>query len=264
MTPNELPVSDVPTANQYGDVAAIYDALMEHVPHGHWLSRIEKEVRLRERRAESALDIACGTGIVTERLFQRGYRPVVGFDLSPAMIAIARTKAAARGNPSALRYTVSDAVTLDLPERFDLLVSLFDSLNYILEPDALQEAFHRFYRHTNRGGMIAFDLNAPYALRQNLFTQSQHFGPVQHNWVSFWDERTQLCRVEMDFWVTDEVTGDRRHFHETHVQRAYSPRDIFDMLTGAGYSKVSVYGNYGDYPPGPKSDRLLFTAQKDD
>jgi SAM-dependent methyltransferase len=250
--------------NQYGDVAAVYDALMENVPHGLWLNRIERAVDERGKKLKSALDIACGTGIVTQRLYQRGYRPVIGFDLSPAMIAIARTKALALPEASDLRYEVQNAVTLDLPRSFDLLVSLFDSLNYILEPMDLQQAFHRLYRHTSYGGVLAFDLNAPYALRQNLFTQSQDYGPVRHRWVSYWDEATQICRVEMDFWVEDEDSGDVRTFHETHLQRAYTPRDIFQMLTTVGYSNVAVYGNYGELPPGPKTDRLLFVAQKDD
>jgi SAM-dependent methyltransferase len=252
------------TIKQYGDVAAVYDALMENVPHAAWLSRVEREIRTHGKQYRSALDVACGTGIVSERLYRRGYHPVVGFDFSPAMITIARTKAMAMGNPPGLRYEVQNVVTLELGQKFDLLVSMFDSLNYILEPEALQQGFHRLSAHTNRGGMLAFDLNAPYALRQNLFTQSQNFGPVQHNWVSFWDESTQLCRVEMDFWVTDAENGDKRHFHETHVQRAYPARDIFQMLTNAGYGRVSAYGNYGDHPPGPRSDRLLFIAHKDD
>src|SRR5687767_9406457 len=120
------------TPRQYGDVAAVYDALMANVPHSAWLSRIEKAVRLRGKTPRSALDVACGTGIVTELLARRGYAPVHGVDLSPAMVAIARTKAAAKGY-SVVTYEQQDAATLDLGEgrAFDLVVSLFDSLNYI-------------------------------------------------------------------------------------------------------------------------------------
>lgn len=88
-----------PEARQYGDVAGVYDTLMTGVPHAVWLSRIEKAARLRQKFPRSALDVACGTGIATELLYRRGYRPVVGVDIASAMIAVARTKADARNEP---------------------------------------------------------------------------------------------------------------------------------------------------------------------
>jgi ubiquinone/menaquinone biosynthesis C-methylase UbiE len=257
-------LSDEITPHQYGDVAAIYDALMSNVPHGAWLSRIERHARVRGRFPRSVLDVACGTGIVTELLYQRGYRPTVGVDISQAMIDIARTKASALGNPEGLRFEVQDATQLDLGDaRFDMVVSMFDSLNYILDPAALQSAFRRIYIHTAPGGLFAFDMNAMYALSHDLFTQSQQFGPVQHIWKAHWDRETRICRVEMDFWVLDEATGDERYFHETHVQRAYTVPELRDWLTEAGFVNIAVFGNYGERPPGPRSDRLLFFAEKE-
>lgn len=250
-------------ARQYGDVAGIYDTLMDNVPHGAWLSRIERGVRQRGKHPVSALDCACGTGIATEMLCERGYRPVWGFDLSVAMIGVARTKALAAGRPDLPHYEVQNAATLDLGGRtFDLVVSLFDSLNYILEPADLQSAFRRLHAHTTPGGTLAFDMNALYALSHDLFTQSQRFGPVQHDWRAHWDRETRRCRVEMDFWVRDAETGEERHFHETHIQRAYTIPEVRQWLEAAGYANVEVFGNYGERAPGPKSDRLLFFADK--
>lgn len=260
------PTSPPPQTNQYGAVAAVYDRLMDNVPHALWLSRIEKAVRLRGKSPVSALDCACGTGLVTELLFERGYRPVVGFDLSAAMIDIARTKAQASVHAGRLdtpQFEVQNAAHLDLGDRtFDLVVSMFDSLNYILEPSDLQSAFHRLFTHTSANGTLAFDMNALYALSHDLFTQEQRFGPVQHDWKAHWDRETRLCRVEMDFWVKDEQTGETRTFHETHIQRAYTVPEVTEWLQNAGYRNIEVFGNYGERAPGAKSDRLLFIADK--
>jgi ubiquinone/menaquinone biosynthesis C-methylase UbiE len=251
------------TAQQYRDVAGVYDSLMATVPHGAWLSRIERAVRERGKAPRSALDCACGTGLVTELLWERGYRPVWGFDISPAMIDIARTKATRFKLQTGPTYQVQNAATLDLGDApFDLIVSMFDSLNYILDPKDLQSAFVRLFHHTAPGGILAFDMNSQYALSHDLFTQSQQFGPVQHVWTAHWNPDTHLCRVDMDFWVDDEVTGTPRSFSETHIQRAYSVPEVRDFLTAAGYIKVEAFGNYGDKSPGPRSDRLLFIAEK--
>lgn len=258
---NSDPTGGIPAAHQYGDVAAVYDALMTGVPHEAWLSRIERAARQRGKAPRSALDVACGTGIVTGLLYRRGYRPVVGVDLSPAMISIAQTKAEARRQP--IPFLVQDAAELDLHgQRFDLAVSMFDSLNYILEPDRLRRAFGRVYAHLTPGGLFAFDMNAMYALAHDLFTQRNDSGPLRHDWVAHWDRETRICRVEMDFWVTDKETGDARHFHETHVQRAYTVPEITEWLGEAGFVAVECFGNYGDRAPNAKSDRLLFVAER--
>ena len=245
---------------QYGDVAAVYDALMDGVPHAVWLSRMERAARERGLSPRSALDVACGTGLVTRLLYERGYRPLCGIDIAPAMIAIARTKALARSE--AITFDVQDAATLDLGgQQFDLVVSLFDSLNYILDPARLRAAFRRIFAHTAPGGMFAFDLNALYALSHNLFTQTNEVGPVRHVWTAHWDRETRLCRVEMQFWVND-ANGGERHFTETHLQRAYTVPEIREWLADAGFVRIEAFGNYGDRAPGPRSDRLLFVAER--
>ena len=250
-----------PEANQYGDVAAVYDALMAGVPHAVWLSRIEKAARSRQKFPHSALDVACGTGIATELLARRGYRPVVGVDISAPMISVARTKAQARNEP--ITYHAQDAAQLSLPgQTFDLAISLFDSLNYITDPVQLQAAFHRVFAHVAPGGLFAFDVNSLYALSHDLFSQSDTTGPVAHSWKAHWDRETRLCRVDMAFAVLDKATGETRRFTETHVQRAYTVGELTDWLGLAGFVKIEAFGNYGERAPSPKSDRILFVAEK--
>jgi Methylase involved in ubiquinone/menaquinone biosynthesis len=252
-----------PAPHQYHEVAAIYDALMAGVPHPLWLNRIEQELRARHKAPGAVLDLACGTGIVTHLLAARGYAPVVGVDLSAEMIAIARTKAAAWNTGGVASFHVQDLAALDLGEaRFDLAVSLFDSLNYLTDPNALRQAFVRVHAHLNPGAVLAFDLNSLYALSHDMFSQVELYGPVRHRWKAHWDREARLCRVEMEFQVTDAETGEVRTFHETHLQRAYTIPEIKSFLAEAGFQGVEVFGNYGDRPPTPRSDRLLFFAER--
>ena len=248
--------------NAYGAVSAVYDALMADVPHNAWLRRIEAECYTRGKSPRSALDVACGTGLATELLHHRGYRPVVGIDLSEPMIAVAKLKAQAHGIADAVVYHAQNAAALDLGDaRFDLAVSLFDSLNYILEPGDLARAFGRVFQHLNPGAVFAFDVNSLYALSHELFTQTGVSGPLSHDWRAFWDRETRTCRVEMAFTLADAHTGETRQFHETHHQRAYTTTELREMLTDAGFVAIAVYGNYGERSPTPKSDRILFVAE---
>jgi ubiquinone/menaquinone biosynthesis C-methylase UbiE len=72
-------------------------------------------------RALDALDAGCGTGFLSLELASRGHR-VVGIDLAPAMLDLARRKAAAQG--LAVRFETADAENLPYPPAsFDLVVS---------------------------------------------------------------------------------------------------------------------------------------------
>ena len=65
-----------------------------------------------------ALDVGCGTGAMTRAFAQRGAR-VLGVDLSPGMIEVARRRSTAYPN---IEYLVADTTRLALPAaRFDCI-----------------------------------------------------------------------------------------------------------------------------------------------
>jgi ubiquinone/menaquinone biosynthesis C-methylase UbiE len=74
-----------------------------------------------EGRVLDALDVGCGTGFLALELAARGHR-VTGVDLAPAMLDLARNKAAAQG--LAVHFQEADAENLPFPAgSFDLVVS---------------------------------------------------------------------------------------------------------------------------------------------
>src|ERR1051326_6843388 len=96
---------------QFVRAAPLYDLLMHDVPYGAWIEYLRGLLALYNARPRRILDLACGTGNVTERLCAEGYT-VVGVDLAADMIAEARRKAEEKGLP--IRYFVQDAAKLDL------------------------------------------------------------------------------------------------------------------------------------------------------
>ena len=87
---------------------------------------------------ERVLDVGCGTGLFEQRVLTReGAREMVGVDLSPKMLAEARTNLHAAGN---VRFVQADAAALPFAEsRFDVVVSA-SAFHYFSAPrEALQE-----------------------------------------------------------------------------------------------------------------------------
>ncbi len=94
----------------------------------------------------SVLDAGCGTGRVAVRLHELGHR-VVGVDVDAAMLAQARAEA-----PD-LDWRLGDLATLDLGERFDVVL-LAGNIVPLLDPGTLGAVAARLAAHTAPGGRV--------------------------------------------------------------------------------------------------------------
>ena len=242
-------------------VAPYYDLLMRDVPYRAWVRYLHQLLGHRGMRARRVLELACGTGTVAEMLAREGF-DVAGVDLSEAMIAAARRKAAERA--LAIRYYVQDAAEMRVPEGpFDLCVSLFDSLNYITVPARLEASIRRVYEHLRPGGLFIFDVNSAFALKNGFFDQENlnSSDRLRYVWRSEYDSETSLCRVHMRFfWRNAE--GVDEEFREEHVQYAYLEEELLDMLEDTGFSNVEAFHAYSFLPVRNTTDRIFFAASR--
>lgn len=244
---------------QFTEVARAYDALMSTVPYRKWVEYVEKLLKRARAHPRTVLDIACGTGNVTFALADRGYR-VAGLDLSEPMLAVARDKAARQHRD--IPFTQADMTAFSLPERYDLAVCLYDSINYLLSLDDVRKAFQCAQAALNPGGHYIFDVNTIFALRENLFTQRQldADAEVRYDWVSRYNEATRVCEVTMEFWVKQGRTT--RHFTEVHRERGYALNDLMELLSAAGFHVLACFEAYTFRSPRPDTDRAFFVARK--
>lgn len=263
MTPKDLSadVREITSpAEQFDSIAGLYDELMSVVPYDYWVDYLHQILRRFNHKPTTILDLCCGTGRVSVLLAQKGYQ-VTGVDISPEMIEVARRKPEAR--KGLVDFHVQDASKLHLGCKFDLVISLFDSLNYITDSSALQLAFLRVYDHLRPGGLFIFDMNTELALAGGLFNQN-NFGSssrVLYDWRSTYDPNTRICRIDMNFLY--RKGGAETQTKIVHYQRAYDEREIVDMLSTAGFKVLAVYNAYTFRPATKKSDRAFFVAKKD-
>ncbi|MDH7602868.1 MAG: methyltransferase domain-containing protein [Armatimonadota bacterium] len=242
--------------SQFTLIAKYYDALMAGVPYRQWVAYIEGILDRINYRPTTVLDLACGTGNVSELLAHRGYK-VVGVDISPEMIEVAKSKG------SKVEYIVQDITELDLGRNFDLAVCLFDSLNYITEPTKVAQAFKKVGKHLVPGGVLIFDVNTVYALQHKFFDQA-NLNPAanpRYVWTSEYDHQTRLCRIDMLFEVDDEQ-GEPHQFKEVHYQRGHTIEELTQWLIDAGFEIVDIFHAYRFRKPTRRSDRVFFVARK--
>src|SRR5262249_43907407 len=100
---------------QYDYVGSKYDAYAQTAP----LKRAESYTFFRmvgELAGKRVLDLACGFGFYTKQLKQRGAAQVVGVDISPEMVRLARVQE--HEAPEGIEYLVYDAAHLPQLGRF--------------------------------------------------------------------------------------------------------------------------------------------------
>lgn len=237
----------------FGPVAAFYDELMSSVPYRMWVSYYLLLLAQQDVKPKRLLDVCCGTGTMCELLHAEGFT-VAGFDLSKPMIARAREKAAAAGRN--IRYEVFDAAEADMGETFEAAYSFFDSLNYIVDPERLFQAFCRVADHLPAGASWIFDLNTEYAFLHQMFDQEnlKRSSPVRYLWRGDYDPVSKVIQVEMTFW------HEGKEVRETHVQRAHPDSEVRDMLAEAGFVDVQRFHSYTLNPPRYASDRVHYAC----
>ncbi len=245
---------------QFTALAPHYDELMQIVPYDAWADYVLLLFQIAEHDPRKLLDGACGTGNVSFELAKSDIN-VTGVDIAPAMIEVAQHKAAQ--SPLPIRFIEADLTDFDLGEQFDCATCLYDSLNYILDPTALQAAFAGFAKHVESGGVLVFDMNTPLALTADLFTQRSFDTrkQLQYDWRAAYNPASKITEVAMSF-VRKGEDGAEHKFSETHRERAYSREEVEAMLRATGWEIVKVYDAYTINPPHEASERWFWVARR--
>ena len=155
----------------YTDFAYVYDTFMDETPYEEWSLFLQEKIKQygisRPERSEDAieseknlvLDLGCGTGTLTELLAEAGY-DMIGVDNSCDMLNIAREKSAEKGLE--ILYLLQDMRELDLYSTIGTVVSVCDSLNYLLTTQDLEKTFRLVKNFLYPGGIFIFDFNSKF------------------------------------------------------------------------------------------------------
>src|SRR4051812_27400295 len=129
------------------DCVLLYDEIYTRMKnYGEEAAKIDTRIRAAHPEAKTILDVACGTAEHARHLKSR-YR-LDGIDLSEDFLGIARKK-----NPEC-GYFQADMTNFTLSAKYDVVMSLFSSIGYVLTEERLVQALTQFAKHLNPGGIV--------------------------------------------------------------------------------------------------------------
>lgn len=257
----------------YRDFAAVYDTFMDNIPYEFWGERLDGLIRKYgvsrpERDAEDVMesernlvvDLGCGTGTLTELMYQKGY-DMIGVDRSESMLNVAMEKKDQSG--SEILYLQQDMRELDLYSTVGTVFSVCDSLNYILEEEELLTVFSLVENYLFPGGILIFDFNTDYKYREVIgnATIAENREDCSFIWENLYDIEEEINEYDLTLFVR-ETDGRFRRFTETHLQRGYTPEQISRLVGKAGLKILEMTDADTDKELRPESERVLVVAQK--
>ncbi len=234
----------------YRRYARVYDRVWRGAPHARFVD-LCLEAAGPAGRARQVVVAACGTATAALEFARRGHR-VVGFDLSPTMLAEAMAKRRASG--LAVDLLVADLRAVPLADGCaDLVVALNSDINYLLDHDEVVAALRHLGRVAGRGGIVIVEPLSDRFLHQG-FEPGRHLAADDFRLDATYEVRGDLL-VEHVRWAVGGVEEA-----ETYLQRYLDDATLSELFRAAGLRVLERRPMYPAIPDEPARGRVLWVA----
>lgn len=244
----------------YTSFAETYDLLMQDAIYNERTEYLLSIFEKYSKRPTLMLDLACGTGNFSNEFAKRNIQ-VIGVDISPEMLNIAKEKSEKEGLD--VLYLCQDAAELDLYGTVDGAVCCMDSVNHITDKDILAEAFKKVSLFLEPDCLFVFDVNTPYKhkeiLGNNTFVLEED--SVYCVWQNEFFEEENLTEITLDFFEKQK-DGSYIRTEQFIEERAYTEKELTELLKNAGFSVEAVFDDMSFDPINADSERAVFVAKK--
>jgi SAM-dependent methyltransferase len=200
------------------------------------------------------VELGCGSGILSEKVAQAGF-DVVGFDISTAMIELARKRV-----PTGDFQTCS-FLRAKLPQAA-AIVAIGEVFNYLFDAKnserQLPVLFRRIYKALMPGGMLLFDVASPGRAGPTGTTRGY---TETDDWTCLYEaaENPTLRRLTRTITTFCRRGANYRRNHEIHHLQLLTTKNTAAQLRDAGFRarKLRTYAAF-KFPTGWNA----FLAQK--
>ena len=244
----------------YSGFAKVYDLFMDNIPYEEWTDYVKELFAEEGVKDGILLDLGCGTGSVTELLAKSGF-DMIGIDNSEEMLEIAMEKRAESGLD--VLYLLQDMREFELYGTVKGVVSICDSMNYILDDEDLLDVFKLVHNYLDNEGIFIFDMKTMHeyanVMADNTFAEDRE--ESSFIWENYYDEEEEINQYDLSIFVKEE-DGRYRKYEETHLQRAYEQQCVEELIKESGLELLHVYDAFTRELPAEDSQRIYFVCRR--
>jgi ubiquinone/menaquinone biosynthesis C-methylase UbiE len=234
---------------QYTELAEVYDTVMKNVDYVIWADFIDEIIQRHHPSPSDIMELACGTGSLSFALDRyRCYQQITGTDKSRRMIQKARQKAEER--QSSVSFGVMDFLNIDIQQSFDIVVSIFDSVNYLRAPEEVLQMLEQVKKIMKRRySLFIFDFTTPVNsvlaeknLNDNKGITRDHYRFLRK---SVYNEQTQ---IHYNNFEIEKLSEDHQYvlqrYSESHSQRIYSLTEMKRIIQKSEFNIKAAYSEF--------------------
>ncbi len=266
--------------DMYSGFAKVYDTFMDETPYEEWRALIvsllerygaddgeltgEAGIGLKQER-NTILDLGCGTGTLTELLAKEGY-DMIGVDNSVEMLEIAMEKK--EKSKADILYLLQDMREFELYGTTGAVVSVCDSLNYLLNEEDILTVLRLVNNYLYPKGLFIFDFNTVYKYETVIgdATIAENREDCSFIWENYYHPDEEINEYDLTLFVKNNDSKEEDNlfyrFEETHYQRGYRLEQMKRLLNEAGLLFIDAFDADTKKAPTPQSERIFVVARE--
>ena len=159
-------------------------------------------------------------------------------------------------------YLLQDMRELELYGTVGTVVSVCDSLNYLLEEEDIVRTFERVNNYLYPQGIFIFDFNTvyKYAVVIGDATIAENREDCSFIWENYYHAEREINEYDLTVFVAEGTLF--RRFQEVHYQRGYRLEQIKALLTRAGLEFLEALDADTHGRVTKESERIYVVARK--
>lgn len=227
MDPHRLDSKPDKVRSMFGAIARSYD--LNNRVHSLWRDQAWRRHAVRRagvKPTDVVLDVACGTGDLTEAFARAGAARVIGVDFTKEMLEVAvrrRGRMRGRFHPERIEYRLGDAQNLPIRDASVDVVSIAFGIRNVADPERAIREFRRVLRPGGR--LVILEFGRP------------RVAPVR--WFN-----DLYCKKLMPLTAT-LLSGDRSgayRYLPASVETFMSTEELCEVIRRSGFEGVEAEG----------------------
>lgn len=234
----------------YESVSLIYGELMRDVKYKKWSKYVLDVVsEYIDKISPSVLELGAGDCKIARRISEK-YSNLIASDISLPMLQ--------QSKKAFIPKVCCDMTSLPFNNKFDLIYSTFDSVNYLLSKRKLLTLFSEVKKVLSYKGIFTFDVS----LEKNSLDFEGSYtveGNVKGYSFTRKSKYNSSSRIHKNiFTITDELGNIKT---EIHKQKIYKFESYFDLITRAGLHVVECLDAFTFNNGNKNSERVQFVLK---
>jgi len=218
---------------------------------------------LHGEKNPSLLDLGCGTGEHLSRLSRYGIK-CTGLDRSEEMLKHAMLRF-----PHKIDFIKCNITDFDYYNEFDIVISLFGSMDYLIEDSEVDRTLWNVWRALKPEGLALFEIWNSLPIEMIKNKKIDHVSTTLSEGVLIERERgfkrlnnyeKTIVQVDYSYKVTDP--NESKIIEDRHIMRAFTKNEMTAYLSENGFIIQNIFANALKEPYQDYSNKMLILAKK--